>query len=165
MEKRPQIEVDKTLIQKWFDLAALTFLFLSIVYLSLEWSGVPNRVPIHFNAAGEADNWGSKTAIILFPMLGILLWGVFTILERYPHRYNYVVKITEGNAPLQYRSAVVLMRFLKNTIALLFAYLTVECVQIAKGIEEGLAWWVMPLFLTMIFSAIILYIVHSIRWR
>ncbi|QHA90951.1 DUF1648 domain-containing protein [Bacillus sp. N1-1] len=165
MEKRPRIKIDKTLIQKGFDLAALTFLFLSIVYLSLEWSGVPNRVPIHFNATGEADNWGSKTAIILFPMLGILIWGFFTVLERYPHRYNYVVKITEGNAALQYRSAVVLMRFLKNTIALLFAYLTVECVQIAKGIEEGLAWWVMPLFLTMIFSAIILYIVHSIRWR
>ncbi|MCA0993723.1 DUF1648 domain-containing protein [Pseudalkalibacillus hwajinpoensis] len=165
METRPRIEVDKTFIQKGFDLATLIFLLLSIVYLSLEWAGIPNRVPIHFNATGEADNWGSKMAIILFPLLGMLIWGVFTVLERYPHRYNYVVKITEGNAALQYRSAVILMRFLKNTIALLFAYLTVECVQIAKGIGEGLTWWVMPLFLTMIFSAIILYIVHSIRWR
>ena len=165
MKERPRINIEKTLIQKWFDVATLTFLFLSIVYLALEWSGVPNRVPIHFNAAGEADNWGSKLTIILFPVLGILVWGVFTILERYPHRYNFVVKITEGNAALQYRSAIVLMRFLKNTIALLFAYLTVESVQIARGLQEGLNWWVMPLFLTMIFSAIILYIVHSIRWR
>lgn len=165
MENRPRIKVDKTLLQKCLDIAALTFLILGIIYLSLEWSGIPNRVPVHFNAAGEADNWGSKTAIILMPGLGILIWGVFTMLERYPHRYNYVVKITEGNAALQYRSAVVLMRFLKNTIAFLFAYLTVECVQIAKGLEEGLVWWVMPLFLTMIFSAIFLYLVHSIRWR
>ena len=146
-------------------MAALTFLFLSIVYVSFEWYGIPNRVPIHFNAAGEADNWGAKTTIILFPVLGILLWGGLTLLERYPHRYNYVVRITDGNAALQYRSAVVLIRFLKNTIALLFAYLTVESVQIAKGLDEGLAWWLMPLFLTLIISAIILYIVHSIRWR
>ena len=165
MKERPRINIDKTLIQKWFDVAALTFLFLSIVYVSFEWYGIPNRVPIHFNAAGEADNWGAKTTIILFPVLGILLWGGLTLLERYPHRYNYVVRITDGNAALQYRSAVVLIRFLKNTIALLFAYLTVESVQIAKGLDEGLAWWLMPLFLTLIISAIILYIVHSIRWR
>ncbi|MGE6204458.1 DUF1648 domain-containing protein [Guptibacillus hwajinpoensis] len=165
MKERPRIKIEKSLVQKGFDVAAIIFLLLSIVYISLEWGSIPNRIPIHFNASGIPDNWGPKGTIILLPMIGAFLWGGLTILERFPHKYNYIVKITDGNAALQYRSAVVLMRFLKNTIALFFAYVTVESVQMAKGIEEGLSGWVMPLFLTMIFGAIILYIVHSIKWR
>ncbi|WLR58911.1 DUF1648 domain-containing protein [Guptibacillus hwajinpoensis] len=165
MKDRPQINIEKSLIQKGFDVAAIIFLILSIIYITLEWGSIPNRVPIHFNASGIADNWGSKGTILLLPMIGVILWGGLTMLERFPHKYNYIVKITDGNAALQYRSAVVLIHFLKNTIALFFAYVTVESVQMAKGIEKGLSVWVMPLFLTMIFGAIILYIVHSIKWR
>ncbi len=165
MGERPRVSIEKTVLQKWFDVAGLTFLFLCLVYVILEWSGLPNRVPIHFNALGEADNWGGKASLLALPIVGMIIWSGLSILERYPHVYNYVVKITKGNATLQYRSAVALIHFLKNTIAILFAYLTIESVSIASGALEGISPWVLPLFLTVIFGSILLYIVHSIRWR
>lgn len=165
MGERPRISIEKNVLQKWFDVAGLTFLFLCFVYVILEWSGLPNRVPIHFNASGEADNWGGKAALLALPIVGVIIWSGLSILERFPHVYNYVVKITEGNAALQYRSAVTLIHFLKNTIAILFAYLTIETVSIANGAQEGLTPWILPIFLTVIFGSILFYIVHSVRWR
>ncbi|WP_226659094.1 DUF1648 domain-containing protein [Pseudalkalibacillus hwajinpoensis] len=165
MEQRPRIRIAKSVVQRGFDGVGVLLLFLSLVYLLLEWSSVPDRVPIHFAARGEVDTWGPKISLILLPIVGLILWSALAILERYPHVYNYIVNITKGNAELQYRSAVLFIHFLKNTIAMLFAYLTVESIQIAKGVDKGLAGWVMPLFLTMIFGAIIIYMVHSFKWR
>lgn len=165
MEKRPRIDIEKSWLQKVFDLVGFTFLLLGFVYILLEWSNVPSRVPIHFNVRGESDLWGPKPSLIILPLTGVILWFALGLLERYPHVYNYVVKITKGNAEIQYRSAVVLIRFLKNAIAMMFAYLSVISVQIAKGLENTSQEWVLPIFLTAIFGAIIVYLFRSIRWR
>ncbi|MCA0173893.1 DUF1648 domain-containing protein [Bacillus sp. RAR_GA_16] len=165
MEKRPRIDIEKSWLQKVFDLVGFTFLLLGFVYILLEWSNVPSRVPIHFNVRGESDLWGPKSSLIILPLTGVILWFALGLLERYPHVYNYVVKITKGNAEIQYRSAVVLIRFLKNAIAMMFAYLSVISVQIAKGLENTSQEWVLPIFLTAIFGAIIVYLFRSIRWR
>lgn len=165
MEERPRVRIDKSIWQKMFDVVGITFLLLGFLYVLLEWSNVPARVPIHFNVRGESDLWGPKPFILFLPLMGVILWFGLALLERYPHVYNYLVPITRGNAALQYRSAVILIRFLKNTIAIMFAYLTVESVQLAKEMESGLGEWALPIFLTVIGSALVLYIIHSIRWR
>ena len=79
--------------------------------------------------------------------------------------YNYIVKITEANAAFQYWSAVTLIHFLKNTITILFAYLTRESFLIGSGEQEALSTGLMPLFLILMVGAIVLYIIQSIRWR
>ncbi|WP_347551540.1 DUF1648 domain-containing protein [Pseudalkalibacillus hwajinpoensis] len=165
MEKRPKIKVEKSFLQRLFDLGGLVMLLLCLLYLYLEWSALPEEVPIHFNGQGEVNDWGGKGSLLLLPLIGAVIWIGFSFLERYPHVYNYVVKITKGNAELQYRSAVSLIHFLKNTIAILFAYLTWETILVASGERAGLIDWVLPAFLMLIFGAIVLYVIHSIRWR
>ncbi|MGG1687271.1 DUF1648 domain-containing protein [Pseudalkalibacillus sp. NRS-1564] len=165
MTDRPIIKIEKSILQKLFDIAGLVFLCLSLGYLLLNWSGLPSEVPIHFDVAGQADHWGSKLVLFFLPIFGILLWGGLSMLERYPHVFNYVVHITKGNAELQYRTAVALIHFLKNTIALMFSVITIETISMANGSQVGLIPWILPVFLTLIFGSIIICIIQSIRWR
>jgi len=53
---------------------------LPMIYLASIWGTLPETVPIHFNAKGEADGWGSKTTLIWLPLamtLGTYLLMVF----------------------------------------------------------------------------------------
>ncbi|MDP4549503.1 DUF1648 domain-containing protein [Alkalihalobacillus macyae] len=165
MANRPKVITEKTIVQKIFDVASLLFLLSSFGYVLVNWSILPEQVPIHFNAVGDPNNWGPNSMLIVLPFIGTVLWIGLSILERYPHVYNYIVKITEANAAFQYRNAVALIHFLKNTIAILFAFLTRECFLIGSGEQEALSTGLMPLFLILLFGAVGLYIIQSIRWR
>ncbi|NDK55151.1 SdpI family protein [Pontibacter fetidus] len=55
-----------------------------LAYLFIVWEQLPDRVPIHFNYKGEADDWGSKNflaGLILFITVGLnlLLLAIPTI--------------------------------------------------------------------------------------
>jgi uncharacterized membrane protein len=54
---------------------ALTIGFTLAVYPSL-----PERIPIHWNAAGEIDGWGSKPWAFLTPAILIGMLGLFLVL-------------------------------------------------------------------------------------
>ena len=52
---------------------------IPFVYLAFIWNKLPEKVPMHWNGAGEIDRWGSKIEI-LFPLLLISGIGYFTFL-------------------------------------------------------------------------------------
>lgn len=79
----------------------ITFYILTILYLVTQFGNLPDRVPEHFNAGGEADRWGSKMELIILPLVGGGLWLLFTVMEKYPYTYNYF-NLREG----QYRGAI-----------------------------------------------------------
>ncbi|WP_299819502.1 SdpI family protein [uncultured Pontibacter sp.] len=49
---------------------------IPLIYLFINWQALPDRVPIHFNYKGEADDWGSKNflaGVVLVVTLGLNL--------------------------------------------------------------------------------------------
>lgn len=44
--------------------------FGSLVYLFINWSVLPEKVPAYYNALGEVDRWGSKGEILILPIIG-----------------------------------------------------------------------------------------------
>jgi bacteriorhodopsin len=53
----------------------LLMLAIPLVYLAMVWNRIPDIVPVHFNAAGEADRQGSKTVYIwLVSLPGLLFY-------------------------------------------------------------------------------------------
>lgn len=60
----------------------IPFLFIAIlpfIYLAFIWNNLPDKIPMHWNGAGEIDDWGKKIEII-FPLLLISGIGYFTFL-------------------------------------------------------------------------------------
>lgn len=65
----------------------LAFGAVTTAYVAvLVWLGLtlPDRVPMHFDGAGSADSWGSRTeALALWTVLGVVMLGGGALLARH----------------------------------------------------------------------------------
>jgi len=58
-------------------------MILPYAYLAIIWNELSDQVPVHFNIKGEADNWSSKTALLVFPaIMGIGIYLVMLIIPK-----------------------------------------------------------------------------------
>lgn len=64
------------------ELPILVLALLPMVYLATIWNALPETIPTHFNASGEADGWGSKTMLIWLPLA--LTLGTYLLMQVIP---------------------------------------------------------------------------------
>lgn len=60
-----------------------------LIYLGMVWEQLPEEVPIHFNAVGEADNYGSKMSLFwLSFLLPVGVYALLTLVGRIDPKQN-----------------------------------------------------------------------------
>lgn len=143
---QPKMALELTLADRLLEALATLFALLLAIVPLVYYGDLPERIPQHYNAAGEVDIYGPKYLLLVLAGVGILLYGLMTWVGRHPHWFNYPVAITPENAERQYRIATRLMRALKLVVVLLFFYLAYNTIRIGMGRAEGLSpvlLWVM----------------------
>lgn len=163
--KRPRIKIEKKTIDWIAELIAFVFLVMLVALPLIFLKELPERIPVHFNLAGQTDSYGSRSTMWLLPLLGLFIYIGMTIIERFPHIYNYPVEITEKNALKQYIIATRLIRILKTVILIIFSFITWQTIKTAKGNTSGLGKVFLPVFLLFIFGIVLIYIVKSLNNR
>lgn len=162
LKNRPKLTIKITFLEIILNSLALALFIGSVVYLITVWTTLPGEVPAHYNGAGEVDRWGSKWEMIILPVISLMMWIGMTVLERYPHVYNYT-NLTKENAHAQYLNGRLMINVLKNVIVVIFSYLTWKDIQIALGYQDSLGVWFLPVFLVLIFGSMGYFIVRSFR--
>lgn len=162
---RPRIKLPLSSFDQVIEFIGLAFLVFLIILPLRYYSDLPVRIPVHFNASGAPDGYGSKTTLFLLPAIGLVLWLAMTILTRFPHIFNFPVKITPENAEVQYRLATRMMRILKTLILIMFAFISYKTIQIATGNEAGLGKAFLPVFLIITFGVVLIYLVKASKNR
>jgi uncharacterized membrane protein len=147
----PIIAIEWDTTDKFMEYAGWLLVVLTWGFTVSCYAGLPESIPIHYNAAGEADGFGSKNFIFAQPLLSTILYAGMTWLNRYPHKFNYPNPITAENAPRQYRNATKMIRTLKLSIAVVFFYLQYSTISIAGKASADLGGWFLPLMLMVIF--------------
>lgn len=160
-EKRPQIKIQKTKIERTIDFLTWVIVTAVCVYTIVEYTQLPKTIPIHFNSAGVADGFGNKSTILTLPIILVFLTILISLVSKFPHHFNYPNKITPENALRQYKLATNLIRYLKLAIVFIFSQITVSTIWIANGQKTGLGVWFLPLSVGIIFTLIILFIFQS----
>ena len=121
--ERPRIKIQLTALDYIVEFFAFLFVLSSIVLYVIYWIKAPDIVPIHYNIHGEVDGYGSKTTLIIMPIINVLMYVGFTILNRYPHIFNFPTTVTEENALFLYKTSTRAVRWIKLLMCLLFAYI------------------------------------------
>ena len=62
--------------------------------------------------------------MLLLPIVALMLYALFTVLSRFPHRLNYPWAITEQNARSQYTHAQELLAAVKVSVVCMMAYIS-----------------------------------------
>ncbi|MCW3127106.1 MAG: hypothetical protein JWO03_2764 [Bacteroidetes bacterium] len=94
-------------------------LIAPIIYIIIAWSSLPERVPIHFDINGHANNWGSKEAIFLMPGAGVFTYLLLLFLPQIDPK-KMSVEFFNSNF---YKIRVAVTIFL-SVISILITYIT-----------------------------------------
>lgn len=160
---RPTIKPRRSSFEVFVDFASVLVLTMSWAYLLFHYSSLPAIVPIHFNLNGEADGFGSKATLFMFPAIMTIVVIGLTIVNRYPHLFNYAKEITAENALTEYSRATRLIAFIKLMIVLLAGLMTFEIVESANAGKSQLPWWVFVAFISSIMIPVFLTMYKSVR--
>ncbi|GAB4134012.1 MAG: SdpI family protein [Bacteroidia bacterium] len=79
---------------KTFDIKKEGFLWLvmlvPVIFTAIFWDKFPAKIPMHFNAAGEVDNWGGKGALFIGPGVSFALYFMLLFIPNLdPKKANY----------------------------------------------------------------------------
>jgi uncharacterized membrane protein len=161
MEKRPRIKIALNyhdIIVEWIGWGLLAVIWFVAVY---GYVYLPETIPVHFDLAGKPDGYGDKITILFIPLLTTILMVGMTILNNYPHIFNYPVKITEHNVVRQYRSATRLIRWLKLFIALIFCIILLSIYSSALDEQTNAMQWMIPMITLLTFVPVVVYLISA----
>lgn len=65
------------------ELPIILIILIPFIYLAFIWNVLPEQVPIHWNANGEIDGWGSKATLLIIPfILPVLIYVILSLVPK-----------------------------------------------------------------------------------
>ena len=125
------------------------------IYLGINWSTLPDKIPAHYDFAGNIDRWGKKGELLIVPIMSWVLYVMITGVEQIPAIWNTGVKVTVENRYRVYRVLKYMVKTLKLIMVVDFSYLTIQSLS-----GQSLPGWFTLLFLVIIFGDLIFWL-----WR
>lgn len=120
--------------------SAILLLLSSWIYIGVEYTGLPDQIPSHFNAKGEADDYSGKGILWMMTGTFTLITGAIFLIAKNTAMHNIRLKTKRAN----FRSVAIFMPF----IAAIQAIIVYTIVQTAQGSFEY-SKWMLPLIVTL----------------
>lgn len=130
---RPARSYTTGLVTVWLRRVTLVAVVAVTVWVLVRYPSMPDTVPVHFAADGEADEWGSKSTVLWLSLIMLVCWcGFHWLSYRSDSRWvNYPTEVTEDNAQTLYRAGEQMMVWPNVGIVVLYA-------GVAASIIEGM---------------------------
>jgi len=152
-------------ITQILDLTGLMLIIFFWVYSIYTVPRLPEKIPTHFNFAGETDSFGNRNTGYLLPCVATIIFVLLTVVNRKPERFNYPFTITELNAAKQYRLAGNFIRFLRISIVIVF--MVIFFFTSGASVEEGYphSYFLLPIVLLLVFLPVLIYLILAFRMQ
>jgi uncharacterized membrane protein len=151
MEQRPKIKLKLSKIDLALEWFGWILLMCFWGFTALKYKSLPEIIPTHFNATGIADGFGEKWNIITLPGIASVLFIGLTVLNQFPHLFNYLTEITEVNAEKEYTKATKLIRNLKIMLVFIFFLIAYKTIKNSLNQSNEIEIWFTPLVILLIF--------------
>lgn len=144
---------------------ALAVLLSMFVMVGLRWSELPDRMPSHYNAAGEPDRWRSKDVVLVLPAVAANLYLLMTAVTRAAASGKLRLNVPPGmdaQSPEAQGDARQLLTAVKMLVMGTFAFITWSRV---SAPEQGLGRAFLPVMLIVPMGVIAVYLLRMRRYR
>jgi uncharacterized membrane protein len=152
-------------VRKTLELASL-ILLAAMAWIA--WSALrgpdplPERVATHFDAAGNANAWGSPAGIVVLPILGVVIYCIFSAAPIFRSSFNYPVKVTPENRQRLEALALRLLSFIKVEALALFLWIEHSIIDAMRQGKGNFPPGLMPIFLAVVLGTVAIHIVATI---
>ncbi|MCY1050279.1 DUF1648 domain-containing protein, partial [Mammaliicoccus sciuri] len=129
----------------------------------INFADLPDKIPSHYNFAGNADAWSTKTFIFFMPVLGLLIWLILHYLVSNPKidKYIHVPSLYDQPNKAQIENAKLLIYFIKFEMMALFTFLVIKDLYTALGMPFKLGVWETIIILSVIGVTIIIFMARN----
>lgn len=138
---------------RWFTVIAALGV---TAWILVRYSSLPGTVAIHFDAGGQADDWGPRWSVLVLAAVMLLLSLGTAALSTRPRWFNYPLETTERTAQAVYREGERLMVW--TGLGMQGVYAGISCSLLGSG---GAALLVTGLVVMV--GAVVLGIVRVVR--
>lgn len=130
-------------------------LLAATAFVLLRWQDLPELIPTHFDAAGQADAYSSgKGGLIMLLFTAWGLYAVITVTSFFPSTWNMPGK----NRPAGLRAGADMLALLRVQFAFMFAWLL-----FCSAAGRDLGAWFLPVTLGSTFLNLLIGIVRALR--
>ena len=134
-------------------LLIVTTLYTIYMYIQL-----PEKIPIHYNAAGVIDRYGNKLEIFILLIVTWVMYIGLSLVTRVPQFWNTGVSVTAENKDRVYRILKNMLKIIKMEIIVIFCYLIYNTTTL-----YNLQKWFVPVFLVLLFSTMLISFIVLIK--
>jgi len=120
-------------LESGLELLALGGMLVCVLIVAFNYSSLPARIPMHFNAAGVADRYGHKGELWRLAAIVVLLCLVNWGIARFIHKLPETPLGSSLNSPVQLLLARKLVLLLNVELALLFVIAMQQAVRLGRG--------------------------------
>ena len=134
-------------------LLIVTTLYTIYMYIQL-----PEKIPIHYNAAGVIDRYGNKLEIFILLIVTWVMYIGLSLVTRVQQFWNTGVSVTAENKDRVYRILKNMLKIIKMEIIVIFCYLIYNTTTL-----YDLPKWFVPVFLVLLFSTMLISFIVLIK--
>lgn len=151
------------MLKKVLDISSIVLWLISITLIIINFAELPEKIPSHYNFAGNADAWSTKTFIFFMPVLGLLIWLILHYLVSNPNidKYIHVPSLYDQPNKAQIENAKLLIYFIKFEMMALFTFLVIKDLYTALGMPFKLGVWETIIILSVIGVTIIIFMARN----
>jgi uncharacterized membrane protein len=124
---------------------------------------LPGRIPTHFNAAGQADGWGSPKMLLIFPGFAAAIYLLMSLVSRFPSAFNFPVRVTPFNRQRLEELALSMIAWLKTEVVVIFTWIAWSAIRAARNPDQHLSPVLMPALLVAVFATCIVHTVAMFK--
>lgn len=153
-------------LSRTYDWLAIISLATSLAITFYFYDLVPDRIPSHFDASGQPDNWSGKRMLWFLPGMGLFMYvflGLMGMVSANANSNWSSIQPKPGSEAIVKALNLQMMGGLRAIILLLFTYLSWGTIQIAMEKAEGLWGGALPLFLVLLFGYVGYYVYESMK--
>lgn len=161
MDTRPKIKGEVTTVDTILNVLGILLLLTLWGLVLYQYNKLPETINTHFDAAGKVDGRGSKNTLLILPAIGTITFIILSVLNNYPHLFNFPVKLTEENVQRQYTLACRLIRLLNAglMLSLVIALYAITSAQSKEAASVGM--WLLPMILIVTTLPIVYYFLQA----
>jgi uncharacterized membrane protein len=137
-------------------------LVFAIGDVAMHWSMLPERIPVHFGAAGSPNGWGGRSMLLFLLATTVAMAVVLTVAERYQRLINIPMSV-DRDSPVVRRLLRSMVIMLKAVMMLSFVWIVDLTMRTAVGEASGLGRGFLPVFVAGIVAPLIYYLVKLAR--
>ncbi|MGA2049119.1 MAG: DUF1648 domain-containing protein [Terracidiphilus sp.] len=124
---------------------------------------LPQRIPTHFAANGQADAWGSPLSLWLLPIVAAGVYLLISLVSLFPASFNFPVRVTPVNRRRLEALTLQMMSWIKVELVSLFLFIQWSILQSVRNGKGTLSPMMVPLFLVVVFATVGLHLAAVFR--